>query len=173
MIDAIKKFLAGGAASSAGDPRATPDAAADLRVAACALLLELAHADDEFSPDEQRQIEQALGHHFDLSPEEGKELVALAEERRKTAIDLHQFTRQIAAQYDEGQRTVLAEIMWRVVYADGNLSHHEEGLLRKIGSLLDLKPGYLATARKRAVPQDPPGPPPPGPAESSDPDAGA
>ena len=67
---------------------------------------------------------------------------------------------------------VLAEIMWRVVYADGNLSHHEEALLRKIGSLLDLKPGYLATARKRAMPQDPPGPPPPGPAESPDADAG-
>jgi uncharacterized tellurite resistance protein B-like protein len=172
MIEGIKRFLAGGA------PGATPGATGasgasagdshdELQVAACALLLELAHADDTFSADEQRQIEQALGHHFELSPEEGRELIAIAEERRKAAIDLHQFTHRIVSQYDEGQRQVLAEIMWRVVYADGNLSQHEEGLLRKIGSLLDLKPGYLATARKRVAP------PPPGPAESSDPDAGA
>ncbi len=170
MIDAIKKFLAGSAAPVAGAAAGGGAAPADeLRVAACALLLELAHADDTFSLDEQHQIEQALGHHFDLTPEEGKELIALADERRKTAIDLHQFTHRIAQQYDEGQRTVLAEIMWRVVYADGNLSQHEEGLLRKIGSLLDLKPGYLASARKRAAPA----PPPTGPAESPDADAGA
>ena len=163
MIEGIRKFLGGAAAAPAASASGAHD---ELQVAACALLLELAHADDTFSDDERRQIELALGHHFALTPEEGKELLAIAEERRKAAIDLHQFTHRITAQYDEGQRQVLAEIMWRVVYADGNLSQYEEALLRKIGSLLDLKPGYLASAKKRVAP------PPPGPAESPDPDAG-
>ena len=156
MLDAIKRFLAGATAPAAapGAPGGT-GGEHDLKVAACALLLELAHADDTFSAEEQRHIEEALGRHFDLSPEEGNGLLALAEERRRAAIDLHQFTSLVTRQYDEGQRMVLAEIMWRVVYADGELSRHEEELMRKIGALLDLKPGYLASARKRAAPPPP------------------
>jgi uncharacterized tellurite resistance protein B-like protein len=46
---------------------------------------------------------------------------------------------------------VLVEVMWRVVYADGELAKHESYLMRKISNLLGLKPGYLAEARKRAT----------------------
>jgi len=153
MLEAIRRFLAGagaGAGAAAGDTGASDEE--ELRVAACALLLELAHSDDTFSPEEQRLIEESLGRHFDLSPEEGRGLMALAEERRREAVDLHEFTRLVARRYDEGQRMVLAELMWRVVDADGELSRHEEGLMRKIASLLDLRPGYLAAARRRAAP---------------------
>lgn len=151
MLEAIRRFLAGpGGAAAAGV--AGPDSEEGLRVAACALLLELAHSDDTFSPEEQRLIEESLGRHFGLSPEEGRGLMALAEERRRAAIDLHEFTRLVSTRYDEGQRMVLAELMWRVVDADGELSRHEEALMRKIASLLDLRPAYLAAARKRAAP---------------------
>jgi hypothetical protein len=36
------------------------------------------------------------------------------------------------------------------VYADGTLSEHEDYLTQKLAVLLDLRPGYLAEARKRA-----------------------
>ena len=146
MLDAIRRFLAG-AGGAVGD--AAPDSEHELRVAACALLLELAHSDDVFRPEEQRLIEESLGRHFGLSPEEGRGLLALAEERRREAIDLHEFTKLVTRSYDEGQRMVLAELMWRVVDADGELSRHEEELMRKIASLLDLRPAYLAAARRR------------------------
>ena len=149
MLDAIRRFLEG---KGGGEGAAAPDPDEELRVAACALLLELAHSDDTFRAEEQRQIEEALGRHFDLSPEEGRGLLALAEERRREAVDLHAFTRLVTARYDEGQRMLLAEIMWRVVDADGELSRHEEAMMRKIASLLDLRPGYLAAARRRAAP---------------------
>ena len=45
---------------------------------------------------------------------------------------------------------VLAEVLWRVVFADGELSRHEDYLMRKLASLLELKPGYLGEARRRA-----------------------
>ena len=147
MLEAIRRFFAG--AETAG--AAAPDPDQELRVAACALLLELAYSDDTFSPEEQRLIEESLGRHFSLSPEESRGLMALAEERRRAAIDLHEFTRLVSQRYDEGQRTVLAELMWRVVDADGELTRHEEALMRKVASLLDLRPGYLAAARKRGA----------------------
>ncbi len=154
MLEAIRRFLAGaaGAAGAPGPDSAVPTAEEELRVAACALLLELAHSDDTFSPEEQRLIEEALGRHFGLSAEEGRGLMALAEERRREAIDLHGFTRIVSTRYDEGQRMVLAELMWRVVDADGVLSRHEDGMMQKIAHLLDLRPAYLAAARKRASP---------------------
>jgi uncharacterized tellurite resistance protein B-like protein len=120
-----------------------------ISVAACALLLELAHADDEFTDDEREHIEAAMAHHFDLSEEMVGEVVALAEQERQRSVDLYQFTRLIADRYDLGQKMVLAEVMWRVVYADGELAKHESYLMRKISNLLDLKPGFLSEARNR------------------------
>jgi len=155
MLDSIRRFFdahlaprdAAGAPAPEGDePRQDP-----LPLAACALLLELAHADDEFSDEERHHIEEALTRHFALSLETARELMELAEAERRQAVDLYQFTSLIAARYDEGQRMVLAEVMWRLVYADGELAKHESYLMRKLSNLLELKPGYLAEARKRAV----------------------
>jgi len=152
MIDALKSFFSRHAApAAANDPSgaATPR----LHVAACALLLEMAHADGEFTADERTHIENALGRHFALPDERVRELIALAEAERREATDLHQFTSLIGQHYDEGQRLVMAELLWRVVMADGNLSKHEDYLTQKLSRLLDLRPGYLAEARRRAAPE--------------------
>jgi len=151
MLETLRRMLAGRSGIAAGGPPTGADPH-DLQIAACALLLELAHADDEFSADERRHIEEALARHFGLSPEAALELMALAEDRRGEATDLHQFTSVIARQYDEGQRMVLAEVLWGIVYADGELSRHESYLMRKLANLLELRPGYLAEARKRVAP---------------------
>jgi uncharacterized tellurite resistance protein B-like protein len=149
MFDALKRLLTG---TTPGAPPALPGESEEerLQVAACVLLLELAHADEDFSPPERQRIEASLARHFDLPPEGVRELIELAEARRRNAIDLQQFTSVLTAAYDEGQRLLLAEIMWRVVDADGTLSDQEEMLLRKLGRLLDLRPGFLSVARKRA-----------------------
>jgi len=42
-------------------------------------------------------------------------------------------------------------VMWRVVYADGELAKHESYLMRKISNLLDLRPGFLSEARKKVT----------------------
>jgi len=52
---------------------------------------------------------------------------------------------------DLGQKMVLAEVMWGVVLADGEIATHEGWLLRKLAHLLELEPGYLAEARKAAA----------------------
>ena len=114
-------------------------------------MLELAHADDEFAPEERRHIEDVLARHFDISGDAARELMELAEGKRREASDIYQFTSVLTAHYDEGQRMVLAETLWRVVYADGRLSSHEDYLMRKLAHLLDLRPAYLAEARKRAT----------------------
>ena len=121
-----------------------------LKVAACALLLEMAYADDQFTADERGRIEEIVAQHFALNSEAARELLEAADRERREATDLFQLTSVITRQYDEGQRLLLSELLWRVVYADGVLSEHEDYLTQKLAVLLDLRPGYLAEARKRA-----------------------
>jgi membrane dipeptidase len=122
-----------------------------LHVAACALLLEIAYADDHFSDAERNHICAIMQRHFGLDEETAEALMELAEAERARAIDLYQFTSLIRDNYDLGQKTLLAEIMWGLIITDGTVQRHEGYVLHKIASLLDLEPGYLATgARSRA-----------------------
>jgi uncharacterized tellurite resistance protein B-like protein len=162
MLDAIKSFFrrhgvdpgaeAGDVPDRAPEPVAVPVARSErpLHIAACALLLELAHSDREFAEEERRHIEETMVRHFGLPAESARELMAAAEEQRREHPDLHQFVHQVTASYDEDQRVALTEVLWRLVYADGTLSKHEDHLMQKLGRLLDLRPGDLAAARRRA-----------------------
>jgi len=147
MLEALKSLFVRRAPES---PDGAQDQSRNLQIAACALLLELAHADREFTTDEQKQIEDVAMRHFDLPAESVRELMVVADEARREAVDLHQFTNLVVKHYDEGQRMVLAELMWRVIQADGRLTEQETQLARKLANLLDLKPGYLSEAQRRA-----------------------
>jgi uncharacterized tellurite resistance protein B-like protein len=152
VLEAIRRFvrerLAGPEPPSApGTESASPSR---VQLAACALLLELAHADNEFSPAEQQHIESTLKRHFGLDEATAAELIRLAEAERGQALDHFQFTRLVAAEYDLSQKMVLAEVMWGVILADGRLSDHETHLVRKMASLMQLEPAYLSQARHAA-----------------------
>jgi len=148
MLQAIKNFFK---SSMSPSPQAK-DAASkkDIRVAACALMLEIAQADDEFTTDERQHLEAAIRRQYGLDEAEATKLIQSAQEARAAAVDLWQFTNLIAENYSLGQKMVLAEIMWGLVYSDGDLAEKEDYLMRKICNLLRLEPGYLAEARKRA-----------------------
>jgi uncharacterized tellurite resistance protein B-like protein len=122
-----------------------------LHVAACALLLELAHADEVFTEDERNHIHAIMMRHFALDYDTAQELMALAEQQRQKAVDVFQFANLVRTSYDVGQKTVLAEIMWGLVLTDGEIARHESHMLRKIANLLDLEPGYLSKARAAAA----------------------
>ena len=148
MLDSIKKFFSSSMSPlEESDPEENKK---DIRLAACALLLELAYADEEFTEDEREHLEFAIRRQYGLEPTQATQLIGLAEETRAGAVDLWQFTSLIAEHYSVGQKMVLAEIMWGLVYSDGELADKEQHLMRKISHLLKLEPGYLTLARKRA-----------------------
>ncbi len=162
MLDAIRKYF--DQSMTPAEPGSTDsdpaDSGHDLRLAACALLLELAWADDDFSTAEREHLEGAIRRHFGLDHAHADRLIGLAEEARRSATDLWQFTSLIRDNYSVGQKMVLAEIMWGLVFADGDLSGREDYLMRKISNLLDLKVAYLSEARNRARSDNDPGPQP-------------
>lgn len=151
LIDSIRALFGSGAASSEDAVSEPSPGVEPLHLAACALLLEIAYADGEFSADERAHLEDVLERHFSLPPEAGHRLMDLAEEERQNSTDLFRFTSQLQQGYDVGQKMVLAEILWGLVLADGEIAEHEQYLTRKISNLLDLKPGYLSAAKAAAA----------------------
>lgn len=150
LSDRIRSLF--GRAEPAGSaPPAGQNVWDPLHLAACALLLDIAYADGEFSDTERVHIERSLEHHFSLSPDDIREVMGLAEQERKQAVDHFAFTSTLLKGYDTGQKLVLAEVMWGVALADGNVADHEHYLTRKISNLLNLEPGYLSAAKQAAA----------------------
>ncbi len=147
MIDRLKSFFLREMAMP--DEETQEDGADALRIAACALLLEVAHADDYLSRGERKHLRGLVRRHFGLRREAADELIAFAEDKRRASVDLWGFTNLINAHYSTGQKMVLAEAMWGIVLADGELAAREDYLMRKISNLIGLKSGYLAEARRR------------------------
>jgi len=154
LLDSIRSFFTRHIHHDAPATREPGRGPEPVALAACALLLELAHADGEFADAERTQIQSAVIRHFGLDAAQADELLALAEAERQQSIDQFQFTRLIAEHYDLGQKMVLAEVMWGVILADGKIADHEARLVRKIGSLLELEPAYLSEARKKVAGAD-------------------
>jgi len=146
MLDAIRSFFG---ASMVPESPEEEVGEQDVRLAACALLIEIAYADEEFTEDEEQHLVSAVRRQYGLEEEEADQLLELADQARASAVDLWQFTKLIKQNYSLGQKMVLVEVMWGLVYADGQLSSHEESLIRRVCHLLDLAPGYLADVRKR------------------------
>ena len=147
MLDALRKLI--------GDNvQGTPGAHSrvhthDVRVAACALLVELANADGDFSDVERQRIVDILQRHFGVDADGAAALMAEAASAAKDAVDDFVFTRQVVREYDLAQRMVLAELMWQVVLADGQLDGQESYLMRKLANLLQLEPAFLSQARQK------------------------
>jgi uncharacterized tellurite resistance protein B-like protein len=149
MLRALKHLL--GTATGGGPrPGAGPDGDRSLEVAAAALLLESANADDRVHTFEHAAIAQALAAHFRLDAGGVEDVLARAERERRDAIDLHGFSAVLVKELDERQRVEFVEVVWRVILADGQLTADESILARRLGNLLDLRPEDVAIAVRRA-----------------------
>ena len=121
-----------------------------LRVATAVLLVEVARADFIVQPEEQAQLRRLLEREFELS---GEELDALMEEAEADAdrlVSLQHVTRLINEHYDHPMKVRIVEMMWRLVYADGNKDHYEEHLIRQVAELLYVSHPEFIQARHKA-----------------------
>lgn len=116
-------------------------------LAAAVLLLEVAHTDGEFHPQEEKLLGELLTEHFGVADGELDELLSLADRARKNSSDLHQFTREINRNFSQPEKEKIIEAVWKLVYADGRLDHFEEALMRQLGTLIGLSHRQLIAAK--------------------------
>ena len=118
-----------------------------IRLATCVLLLEMAGADREFSPEECSRILEILKRRFELNQDEAESLMTIAQEQREDSIDVWRFTNQINHCCKPGEKIRIVEELWRVIYADGSLDAHEDYLIHKLARLLNLTNRQLIDAK--------------------------
>ena len=106
------------------------------KLAAAALMVEVAVQDGEFEEAERRVIENTLIHKLKLSTEDAKELLVLAEDKQSQSIQILSFTKEIKNHFDNEGRANIMEMLWGVVFADGKEDAYESNLMRRIAGLL-------------------------------------
>jgi uncharacterized tellurite resistance protein B-like protein len=149
MIDRLKRYFAKSADAA---PSETEDRGPhDIRIAACALFLEMAGADGEFSDDERDSILAILHAEYYLSREDAASLIEATREARERSTDLWHFTNLINQNYSTEEKVRLIELVWRVVFADRKLDAHEDYLVHKLANLLRLQHKQLIEAKLRAL----------------------
>ncbi len=150
MLDFIKKaFFAPEQREKSAEPGSSGED--DLRVATCALFLEIANIDDEFSEKERKSILSILQREYGLSGEHALELARRAMSELENSIDTWQFTKLINDNYAESEKMRVVELLWQVVYADGKLDEHEDYLVHKVASLLRLTHKQLIAAKLKVI----------------------
>ena len=105
-------------------------------LASAALLVEVARADFEITPDELARLIGLLATTFNLDPAAVDLVAQQAQDQVENAVSLHDFTRVINEQCSPEERNELIGLMWEVAIADGDISKFEDHLIRRVADLL-------------------------------------
>ena len=154
MMDLIKKFFTkeSGATAEKRPEGSKPDD--ELRIATCALLLEMAQMDGKFSDPEREYILSHLKNKFALSDKDLDELMDATRAELEGSIDLWQFTNLINQNYSLEEKIKIVEMIWELAYMDGKLDHHEDYMAHKLANLLRLNHRQLIDAKLKIIHQD-------------------
>ncbi|CAG0946413.1 hypothetical protein GPROT2_03728 [Gammaproteobacteria bacterium] len=120
-----------------------------LQLAAAVLLVEVMRSDTQMDDGERSAVLAALQRKFALAADERERLLELAEQTARDAHDFHSFTSRINEGFDFPQKVRMIEALWEVAYADGQLSAHENHVIRKICDLLHVPQGAYISAKLR------------------------
>jgi uncharacterized tellurite resistance protein B-like protein len=118
-----------------------------IQIATCAILLEVAKSDDEFSRVEKTTLSAILKKQFDLPDEAIQELLQIAQKSREESVDLWEFTDLINENYSREERKEILEAAWRVIYADDKLDMYEDHFIHKLAKLLRFEHRDLIAAK--------------------------
>jgi uncharacterized tellurite resistance protein B-like protein len=136
MLDGLRQFLADIVAPSADPDRSFDDTG--YRLAATALLVHVVSLDGEPSEIEKRKLHSLIESRFKLDPGTADQLIASATRVEGEAVDLYHFTSVIMRSVNEEGRLRIIEMMWELVYADGQVSEFEDNVVWRAADLLGI-----------------------------------
>ncbi len=122
-----------------------------IHLAAAALLVEAAHLDESYDEVERHAVVNVLKQEFELNDEECETLIEQAEAAQHEATDLYRFIRKFDSNFGHEERLRLIEMLWHVVYADGELHPYERNLIQRISGMLHVTDRERADARQRVL----------------------
>ena len=135
MLDGLRQFIADMVAPQAQD-RAFGDS--DYRLAATALLVHVVSLDGQPTAAERSKLHSLIESHFKLDPGTADRLIADATQVEGEAVDLYHFTSVIMRSLGEESRKRIVQMMWELVYADGQVTEFEDNVVWRASDLLGI-----------------------------------
>ena len=149
MLNSLKRFF--NPAAAGGGPEKKPASEHDVRVATCAIFVEMARIDEKFTSAEVDTIISILQEKYGLSPEHANALMAEADQELAQSVDLWQFARLINENYSVDEKLEIIETLWRMVFVDGKMDRYEHYLMNKLKNLLRLSHDQLIEAKLKVL----------------------
>lgn len=108
----------------------------DPRLAAAALMFHIIEADGEQHEKERKRLSEVLSQAYGLQGDELQALIDAAETADQEAVDLYSFTSVLKRHLDLPARLQFIEVLWEMVYADGEVGEIEDNIMWRIAELI-------------------------------------
>jgi uncharacterized tellurite resistance protein B-like protein len=134
MLHGLRQFIADVISPISPGQRSFDDDG--YRLAATALLVHVISLDGEPTEIEKRKLHSLIESRFGLNAGTADQLIASAMLVEGEAVDLYHFTSVIMRSVDEAGRLRIVEMMWELVYVDGQVSEFEDNVVWRAADLL-------------------------------------
>jgi uncharacterized tellurite resistance protein B-like protein len=118
-----------------------------IEIAACALFIEIAKADGEFTDEERKFIISEMKTTFNLDDDYVNDLILLAEQRVKESVSLYEFTGVINTTFTFEEKIELIESLWKLIYKDEKLNQYEDHLIKRIAATINIEHKQIINAK--------------------------
>lgn len=118
-------------------------------LAASALLMMLATADNHFDERECATIRELIQQHYHFDDVSIEEFESTARALADDSTSLYEFTQLINQEFDYPTKVDIVEHIWKVAYADAVIDKYEEYLIRRVCDLLHLPYSDFIQTRNR------------------------
>lgn len=111
------------------------DSSNNKNVLIIALLIHAAKIDENYTENEKKIIKNVIMDLNKINSNQAAELLKLAEKKEGDSNQIIEFTKEIK-KYSMKFKLKIVEIIWKIVYSDGNSDDYESNLIRRICGLL-------------------------------------
>ena len=148
MFEQLKKLFIGNVHSEKPVEKVeSPSEEKKLQVATCAIFLEMAKIDDDFTKEEMNEIIEIMQKTFMIDKEYVKELIDVAESKLEKSVSMYEFTGIVNEHFSSDQKFELMKNLWRLIYTDKKLDKYEDQLVKTLGTTLLLEHKDIIAAK--------------------------
>ncbi|MCY6383308.1 TerB family tellurite resistance protein [Hoeflea prorocentri] len=123
----------------------------DPRVAAAALFFHVIDADGVSDPAEREKLSELLEQQYSLNKTELQKLIDAGKQAEDEAVDFYAFTSVLKRSLDAEQRVKFIELLWELVYADGERHELEDNVVWRVAELLGVSDRDRVLMRQRVA----------------------
>jgi len=143
MFDGFIDFLT--SVSSKGDE----DGFGPVLVSATSLLISVMDSDGQRLPEEKKALRRLLNMRYKVKEEDIQSLFNAGDEHDKNSVDFYSATSVLQNALDRDKKKAFVEMMWLIVYADGQRHEVEDHVVNRIAELIGVERQVQIALRQR------------------------